>query len=79
MRGSAEPWGLGMVRLGIFRWENAVTGCAVPRSVAPETPQQVGNPEARGSSPRPAAEELADPRANHFVWFPHLERKKSKR
>lgn len=44
--------------------------------MAPETVQQVGSLETRTSNPSPAPHGLADPRANRFVWFPRLERKK---
>lgn len=61
-----------------------LTGCTAPHGesplgtegLAPGTIQQVGNLETRSPNPSPATDGLADPRANHFVWFPHLERKK---
>lgn len=46
--------------------------------LAPRTTLQVENLETRSPNPSPATDGLADPRANHFVWFSYLEGKKGK-
>lgn len=75
-----------MVKWGAFREEDMSVGIvtsaqhpeACPQGGQKDKPQgrsAFGSLETRASSPSPATDGLADPRAKHFVWYPRLEGK----